>query len=96
MFRESSAHLQEFNDVNCICMQPLVSSFCAGGRLVQSLTGSTYQSPFSECTRQPPAEKDNTSGCIHIQFTSLLAIAQDGHLQRRTIPVAAYIYNLHH
>jgi hypothetical protein len=25
-----------------------------------------------------------------------LAIAQDGHLQRRTISVAAYIYNLHH
>jgi hypothetical protein len=42
-------------------MQPLVSSFSAGGRLVQSL-----------------------------------AIAQDGHLQRKTIPVAAYIYSLHH
>jgi hypothetical protein len=28
MFRASSAHLQEVNDVNCICMQPLVSSFC--------------------------------------------------------------------
>jgi hypothetical protein len=38
MFRASSAHLQEVNDVNCICMQPLVSSFSAGGRLVQSLT----------------------------------------------------------
>jgi hypothetical protein len=37
MFRASSAHPQEVNDVNCICMQPLVSSFSAGGRLVQSL-----------------------------------------------------------
>jgi hypothetical protein len=34
MFRESSAHAQEVNDVNCTCMQPLVSSFSAGGRLV--------------------------------------------------------------
>jgi hypothetical protein len=60
MFRASSAHPQEVNDVNCVCMQPLVSSFFAG--LVQSLE----------------------------------AIAQDGHLQRRTILVAAYIHNLHH
>jgi hypothetical protein len=37
MFRASSAHLQEVSDVNCICMQPLVPSFSAGGRLVQSL-----------------------------------------------------------
>ena len=34
MFRTSSAHLQELNDVNCSCMQPLVFSFCAGGPLV--------------------------------------------------------------
>jgi hypothetical protein len=34
MFRAPSAHLQEVNCVNCTCMQPLVSSFCAGGRLV--------------------------------------------------------------
>jgi len=33
MFRASSAHLQEVNDVNCTCMQPLVFSFSAGGRL---------------------------------------------------------------
>jgi hypothetical protein len=39
MFRASSAHLQEVNDVNCICIQPLVSSFSAGGRLVQLLKG---------------------------------------------------------
>ena len=40
MFRASSAHLQEVNDVNCTCMQP-------------------------------PAENEDTSGCIHVQLTSL-------------------------
>jgi hypothetical protein len=49
MFRVSSAHPQEIYDVNCVCMQPLESSFSAGG-----------------------------------------------HLQRRTIPVAAYIHNLYY
>ena len=39
MFRPSSAHLQEVNDVNCTCMQPLVFSFSAGGRLVHLLMG---------------------------------------------------------
>jgi len=41
MFRASSAHLQEVNDVNCTGMQPLVFSFSAGGRLVHLLRGST-------------------------------------------------------
>jgi hypothetical protein len=41
MFPASSAHLQEGSDVNCICMQPLVSSFSAGGRLAQSLKGDS-------------------------------------------------------
>jgi hypothetical protein len=68
MFRASSAHPQKVNDVNCICMQPLVSSFSAGGRLVQSLN---RDSTFSDCKRWPPTENDDTSGCIHIQFTSL-------------------------
>ena len=39
MFRASSAHLQEVNDVNYTCMQPLVFSFSAGGRLVYLLRG---------------------------------------------------------
>jgi len=39
MFRGSYAHLQEVNDVNCTCMQPLVFSFSAGGRLVHLLRG---------------------------------------------------------
>ena len=39
MFRASSAHLQEINDVNCTFMQPLVFSFSAGGRLVHLLRG---------------------------------------------------------
>jgi hypothetical protein len=37
MFRTSSAHPQGVSEVECICMQPLVLSFSAGGRLVQSL-----------------------------------------------------------
>jgi len=36
MFRASSAHPQEVNVVNCTCMQPLVFSFSAGGRVVPS------------------------------------------------------------
>ena len=39
MFRASYAHLQEVNDVNCTCMQPLVFSFSAGDRLVHLLRG---------------------------------------------------------
>jgi len=39
MFRASSAHLQEVNDVNCTCMQPLVFSFSADGHLVHLLRG---------------------------------------------------------
>ena len=41
MFRASSAHLQEVNDVNCACMQPLVFLFSAGGRLVHLLRGDS-------------------------------------------------------
>jgi len=58
MFRASSAHLQEVNDVNCACMQPLVFSFSAGGRLVHLLRGES-------------AENENTRGCIHVHLTSL-------------------------
>ena len=39
MFRASSAHPQEVSVVNCTCMQPLVFSFSAGGRLVPLLRG---------------------------------------------------------
>ena len=39
MFRASSAHFQEVNDVNCTCMQPLVFSFSVGDRLVHLLRG---------------------------------------------------------
>ena len=67
MFRESSAHLQVVNDVNCTCMQPLVFSFSAGGCLVLLLRG--------DCSLP-------------------LASAQDGHLQRKRIPEAAYMYRI--
>ena len=39
MFRASSAHLQEVNDVNWTCMQPVVFSLSAGGRLVHLIRG---------------------------------------------------------
>ena len=39
MFRASSAHLQAVSNVNCTCMQSLVFSFSAGGRLVHLLRG---------------------------------------------------------
>ena len=31
----------------------------------------SLQSPFSKCTRRPPAENENTRGCIHVQLTLL-------------------------
>jgi len=67
-FRASSAHLREVSNVNCTCMQPLMFSFSAGGRLVHLLRGV---SPISKCTRRPPAENENTRGCIHVQLTLL-------------------------
>jgi len=33
MFRATSSHPQEVNDVNCTCTQPLVFSFSADGHL---------------------------------------------------------------
>ena len=71
MFRGSSTHPQEVNDVNCTCTQPLVFSFSAGGRLVHLLRGDCPQSPLIKYTRRPPAENENTRGFIHVQLTSL-------------------------
>jgi len=42
MFRASSAHPQEVNVVNYTCMQPLVFSVSAGGRLVHLLRGDSF------------------------------------------------------
>jgi len=64
MFRASSAHLQEVNDINCTRMLPLVFSFSAGGRLVHLLRGDSQ-------SRRPPAENENTRGSIHVQLISL-------------------------
>ena len=41
MFQASSAHPQEDNVVNYTCMQPLVFSFSAGGRLAHLLKGDS-------------------------------------------------------
>ena len=48
MFRASSTHLQEVSDVKCTCMQPLVFSFSAGGRLVHLLRGDSNPAYFVE------------------------------------------------
>ena len=36
-----------------------------------ALAKGNLQSPLSKCTRRPPAENENTRGCIHVQLTSL-------------------------
>ena len=57
MFRDYPAHLQEVY-VAIVCLQPLVSSLSAGDCLVHFL---------NRCTRQSPAESDDTRDCIYIQ-----------------------------
>jgi hypothetical protein len=61
-------------------MQPLVSSLSAGDCLVHRLRKNFFP---NRCIRQSPAGSDDT--------TSFLTGAQDRHLQRMTIPEAAYI-----
>jgi len=55
MFRASSAHLQEVNNVNCTCMQLLVFSFSVGGRLVHSLPLASAQDGHLQRMRIPEA-----------------------------------------
>ena len=62
-FEHYPAHLQEVYVV-IVYMQPLVSSLSAGDCLVHRLTKN--QSFLNRCTRQSPAENDNTRGCIYI------------------------------
>ena len=78
MFRASSARLQEANDVNCTCMQPLVFSFSAGRRLVQLLFLHVLLSQMA---------------ALFLYNFILCTTAQDGHLQRMRIPEAAYMYS---
>ena len=81
MFRASSSHLQEVNDVNCTCMQPLVFSFSAGGRLVHLIKWRRLHLASAQ------------DGHL-IKWRPLhLASAQEGHLQRMRIPEVAYMYN---
>jgi len=56
---------------NCIYiyMQPLVSSLSAGDCPVHRLRKNLLLSVFlNRCTRQSPAESDDTRGCIYIQL----------------------------
>jgi hypothetical protein len=64
MFRASSAHIQEVNDVKLY---------------MYATIGIVLLCTWLSCA--------SSKGSLP------LAIAQDGHLQRRTIPVAVYIYN---
>jgi hypothetical protein len=48
MFRGSSAHLQEVNDVNCIRMQPLVSSSIVFDYPTQCYTATQNSSPLTK------------------------------------------------
>jgi hypothetical protein len=66
MFRASSAHLQEVNDVKLY---------------MYAATGIVLLCGWPSCAI--------AKGRLNLP----LATAQDGHLQRRMIPVAAYIYN---
>ena len=50
---------------NCIYMQPLVSSLSAGNCLVHRLKKNLF---LKRCTRQSPADSDDTRGCIYIQL----------------------------
>ena len=69
MFQASSAHPQEVSVVNCTCMQPLVFSFSAGGCLVHLAKGRLPLASAQD--GRPPAENENTRGCIHVQLTTL-------------------------
>ena len=50
MFRASSAHLQDVNDVNCTCMQPLVFSFSAGVRILHLYQVGINKGIILRCT----------------------------------------------
>jgi len=60
-FEHYPAHLQEVYVV-IVYMQPLVSSLSAGDYLVYRLRKKFF---LNRCTRQSPAENDDTRGCIY-------------------------------
>jgi hypothetical protein len=64
MFRAYPAHLQEVHFV-IVYMRSLVLSLSAGDCPVHRLRKSFF---LNRCTRQSPAESDDTRGCIYIQL----------------------------
>jgi len=64
-FEHYPSHLQEVY-VIIVCMQPLVSSLFAGDCLVHRLRKQFF---LNRCTRQSPAESDDTRGCIYTIMT---------------------------
>jgi hypothetical protein len=71
MFRVLPAYLQKVYVV-IVYMQPLVSSLSAGDCLVHRLTKNSKRAQkkffLNRCTRQSPAQSDDTRGCIYIQL----------------------------
>jgi hypothetical protein len=61
MFRALPVHLQEVYVV-IVYMQPLVSSPSASDCPVHRLRNEFF---FNRCSRQSPAESDDTRGCNH-------------------------------
>ena len=60
-FEHYPAHLQEVHVV-ILYMQPLVSSLSAGDSPVHWLRKQFF---LNRCTRQSPAESDDTRGCMY-------------------------------
>ena len=62
-FEHYPAHIQEVHVVIVYkYMQPLISSLSAGDCLVHRLGKNLF---LNRCTRQSPAESDDTRGCIY-------------------------------
>ena len=98
MFRAYPAHLQVVHFVN-VYMQPLVSSLSAGDCLVHRLRKKFF---LNRCTRQSPAESDDTRGCIYTYNTFIKILymfrafpcSSSGGLRRNCIYAASGIVTL--
>ena len=88
MFGASSAHLQEVNDGNCTCMQPLVFSFSAGGRLVHLLRGD-LKSVKELCYDARPTKSQDVSTTSGICKTVTAICRYSGKGKGKAIPLQA-------
>jgi hypothetical protein len=97
MFRAQSAHHQEVNDANCTYAASGIVTLC---KLYYAARPTKYQDLHCETSKTDiPVQEDQNKivqkQCGHLVQQNLqspsLAVAQDGHLQRVTIPEAAYV-----